>query len=122
MPITEAARRKRHATIGASEVAAILGRSPFATAKDVYLSKRFDLYGVTTEEYYASAEKTETEAQRIGNALENVLLAMCAEDLGVKIVRNHRRRRGIFTASLDAQIKGKKEHIEATDIRVSLWA
>ena len=113
MPITEAQRRKRHCTLGASEVAAIMGMSPFATAKDIFNAKRFDLYGVSAEDYYAKAESETTEAQELGNALEDVVIEICARQLGVKVLKNVRRRRGLFTASIDAQIRQKPEHIEA---------
>lgn len=75
MPID---KTNRHAFIGASETAAILGLSPYMSASDVYWHK------VAPE---ADNDKP-TEAMQTGNRLESALLDYASERTGIKLIPN----------------------------------
>lgn len=81
----------RRATIGASEVAAALGRSPWMTANELYYRK-----------VAPPADDPPNTDQEIGLLMEPVLLAWCERKLGKKITRNATSRsRGIISATPD---------------------
>ena len=98
------ARRKRY--LGASDVPAVLGVSPFKTAADVYYSK--------TSVFEASNEKV-PDAIRSGNLLEVSVLDY-AEGLLGKIKRNQFRVHPELkwaSATMDAVLVDKDEGVEA---------
>jgi len=66
----ELERRKHH--LGASDMAAVLGISPFATAYDVWAEKTGRIEG-----------KAETEAMRLGKRFEPAILDEAEERLGI---------------------------------------
>jgi len=79
LPITEAQRKQRRKFIGSSDMAAILGVSPWATAYDVYLEKTGKLQ-----------EREPSEAMMAGTFLEEGILLYAESQLG-KIARNQFR-------------------------------
>lgn len=102
MPITEKQRIRRRKYIGSSDMAAILGLSPYKTALDVWLEKtgRIDSYNPN-------------EAMILGSAIENVLIDLTAERLGMKFRKNQFRVCGIMAASHDAISENGNAGIEA---------
>jgi putative phage-type endonuclease len=105
MPITEKQRARRGAHVGASDVAPILGLSPWKTAYDVWLEK--------TGKVEAPASRG--EAGEIGNMVENGLLDWGAGELGVKIIKNQARvhEGRVLSATHDALVIKKPEGLEA---------
>ena len=105
MPITPQQKENRRKHIGASEVAAVLGLSPYRTPYDVWLEKTGKI--TDTDE--------ETEAAGLGNMIEGPLLDWGAAELGVTIIKNQQRVHpgGVLMASHDSLITGKAESIEA---------
>lgn len=101
--------------LGASEAAAVLGLSPFASPADIYYRKTTD----------ADDEKP-TAAMESGSRLEPVILDWAEEFLGVKLDRNLPsvidRRTGILLATPDASIPAANSGVEAkrTSLR-DLW-
>lgn len=71
MPISAEEREARRASVGASDVAAIMGLSPFANAHDIYLQKV-----IGTDEGGGS------EAQNLGNDCEPMLVIWADEQIG----------------------------------------
>ena len=97
-------RRKRY--LGASDVPAVLGVSPFKTAADVYYAK--------TSEFEASNEKV-PDAIRSGNLLEVSVLDFAQEQLG-KLKRNQFRVHPELkwaSATMDGVLVSKNEGVEA---------
>ena len=92
LTLQEKERRLKH--IGASEVSALFGLSPWRTAYDVYLEK--------TGKLESSDEMN--EAMALGHAMEGHLLRWAAQSEGVKIVRNQFRVHagGVLSATHDA--------------------
>ena len=74
--ITEKQQTDRTRGIGSSDVPTILGLNTWATAHDLWLFKTGQVPGVT-----------ENEAMRIGTVLEEGVLQLAADRLGVKIVK-----------------------------------
>jgi len=73
MPITEQQREKRKTRLGSSDMAAVLGVSPFATAHDIYLEKTDKL----------EPEKKEPETYKYaGNVFEKGILDDAERILG----------------------------------------
>lgn len=98
MAITEKQREARAEGVGASECAAILGLSPFASAYDVWLEKT----GKVVRE-----ESEQTEAMEIGNAIEPTTAALAEKRLGCKLVKptgTYKAENGVMFANLDRQI------------------
>jgi len=98
------ARRKRY--LGASDVPAVLGVSPFKTAADVYYAK--------TSEFESSNEKV-PDAIRSGNLLEVSVLDFAQDKVG-KIKRNQFRVHPELkwaSATMDGVLVGKNEGVEA---------
>lgn len=80
MPITTIQKEQRKNYLGSSDIAALFGLSPFATAYDVYLEKTGKL----------DPAKQETDYQNLGNEFEPILLNRAERDIG-KILRNQFR-------------------------------
>jgi len=98
MAITEKQRDARAEGVGASECAAILGLSPFASAYDVWLEKT----GKVVRE-----ESEQTEAMEIGNAIEPTTAALAEKRLGCKLVKptgTYKADNGVMLANLDRQV------------------
>lgn len=88
-------RRKKH--IGASEVAALFGESPWLTPTDLYWSK------VSKE----IPEQNENASISMGNLTESLILDYASQDLGEPLLRNQFRVSkaedgGILSATYDA--------------------
>ena len=92
---THRARRKRY--LGASDVPAVLGVSPWKTARDVYYSKAAE---------FESKDKV-SKAIQSGILLEDAVIDFAAGELGVKVKRNQFRVHRTLkwaSATLDAVI------------------
>jgi putative phage-type endonuclease len=89
-------REARRRYIGSSDVPAILGMSPWATAADVWLAKTNDL------------PDKPNASMRMGTLLERPLLDYAAEDLGVPLARDlmlvETGEKPLFAANLDAAV------------------
>lgn len=93
----------RQQTLGASEVAAVLGQSPFETATDVYWRKVSPV-----------VETRSSEDQSIGSLMEPVILAWFASRTGKQVAPNRESKtRGILSATPDGIIAGANEGVEA---------
>jgi putative phage-type endonuclease len=96
--ITPEQRQLRRQYIGSSDVPAILGMSPWATAADVWLAKCNDL------------PDKPNASMRMGTLLERPLLDYAAEDLGVPLTRDlmlvETAEKPLFAANLDAAVLG----------------
>lgn len=68
----------RNSGIGASEAAAACGMSPYSTPAELYHRKRGEL-----------APVEETDAMRLGTALEPVIASEFQHRTGLKVIRNH---------------------------------
>ena len=98
--ITEAQRKIRATGIGASEMAAVMGLSRYMTPMDVYARK------VHPDKYHFE----ETEQQKIGNALESVVLDLFESRTGCKLARSprtffHQLTNAMLMAHLDAYVE-----------------
>jgi len=93
---------ERRNAIGASDVAAILGLNPYASAWDVWASKR----GIV-EDWEGN------EATDLGNRFERVILDIAEKDLG-KLSRNVRIKHPSLpvAATLDAKVDSTTEPVE----------
>jgi putative phage-type endonuclease len=107
MPITIKQRQKRPAYLGSSDLAVILGVSPYKmTPGDIYWSKK------------TPVESEPTEAMSVGNYLEDALLRCFCDETGNKIIRNQfrvafaGRGTGVFGANCDAIVQDKPEIVE----------
>lgn len=98
--------RKKH--LGASESAAVLGESPWATANDVYWRK------VCPE---AIDDEDPTDAMRAGTRLEPAILDFAQEELGVAIARGFPTlvdpKGVILCCTPDGKVEGRNEGVEA---------
>jgi len=103
MGITAKQLELRRKTLGSSDMAAVLGVSPFQTEHDIYLEKTQDLEPLV-----------QTDAMARGNYLERALLHYAADELGA-IIRNQRRivRGHRIAANIDAVVIETGEPIEA---------
>jgi len=79
MGITETQRLRRSENIGSSDMAAIMGLSPYASSYDVYLNKVYPTKGISSE------------AMDIGTHLEQGIINYCETKIG-KILPNQYRR------------------------------
>lgn len=107
MSLTGTHRRRRKKYIGASDVPAIIGVSPWKTASDVYYDK--------TAEFEDKEEKP-NKAIQAGVLLEDSVIDFAAQSLGVKVKRNQFRVHSEHkwaSSTLDAMIVGSNEAIEA---------
>lgn len=104
MPITELQRYRRQKHIGASDMPAIMGLSPWRTPYDVWLEKT----GQVEPQY-------ESEAMGIGNMLEDGLLDWASARLEMPITKNQYRvhENTILSASHDALVNGSPIGLEA---------
>lgn len=110
MPITQAQRDQRRHYIGSSDMAAILGVSPWATAHDVWLEKTGKLQ-----------EREPTEAMMAGTFLEEGILLYAESQLG-KIQRNQFRTypEAHLGAHIDALAMDRgEEPIEAKKVELT---
>lgn len=107
MSLTGKHRLRRRKYIGASDVPAIIGVSPWKTASDVYYDK-------TAE--FEDTKDTVNKAIQAGILLEDSVIDFAAQSLGVKVKRNqfrvHKEHKWA-SATLDALIVGTNEAIEA---------
>ncbi|MCP5109945.1 MAG: hypothetical protein GY953_03825, partial [bacterium] len=71
MPITEKQRQARRTALGSSDIPAILGVSPWAAPKDIWLEKVKD-----------AAPREANEWMEQGNLLEDAVLDWAATKLG----------------------------------------
>lgn len=103
MALSAAHQKRRRRYLGASEVPAILGISPYANAADIYHQKTGDL------DSWEGNAATET-----GNLLEDALIRWASRKLDVKVRRNQWRVHGnkIHAATLDAAIIDRREGLE----------
>lgn len=103
MPITEEQRQLRKQYIGSSDVAAIMGFSPFANAADIYWQKVGD------------ASQPESEAMALGTRLETAILDDFEQEIGRRLLRNVFQDKGILCANHDAIVDARpyKEGVEA---------
>ena len=106
MPLTTEQLAIRKTRISASEVAVLLGLSPWKTPADLWLEKTQDI-----------APLEENEAMELGNEFESPLIDWCAKSLGVLPDRElgtviHPQHEWLC-ATPDAGIAGRKQGIEA---------
>lgn len=101
MPITERQREQMTKHIGASNAAACLGLSRWATPADMYW---YFTEGVTTQAGVAA---------EIGNTLEPSILDDFERTTGLKITRNQRRVKDIFRATHDALVVDQPIAVQA---------
>lgn len=92
MPITEKQRLRRRNYIGSSDAASILGMNKYSNAKNVWITKRYEI----------ETGRTNENMER-GNYFESALLEFAASETGLLIAKNQFRAKGIFAANLDAQ-------------------
>lgn len=107
MALTAEQRETRKKHIGSSDVAAILGLSPWRSACDVWLEKTGRLVD----------EKDPNAAMVVGTRVEPVLLDWLQEEIGRPVLRDTQftHANGIMLASLDGLIEcgDYDEHAEA---------
>ena len=95
--------QRRKAGIGGSDVAALLGVSPWKTPLDVY----YDKIG-------AEKDEPETEAMRIGTELEDYVARSYERETGLKVVRfNTLLQKGHSIGNLDRIVIPEGEKIAA---------
>lgn len=104
MPLTTAQRKARGQRIGSSDVAAILGLSPWQTAADVLLLKR----GLVEPEATPKYDRHGTEDHKlIGTYTEDTIAALAQKCLGVRLVRapeGYVHTSGVLIAHPDRQV------------------
>ena len=104
MGMSEKHRKRRQKYLGASEIASVLGVNNYQNAYDLWLEKTGQVAGFEGN-----------EATDAGNRLERALLDWAAEQLNVKVRANQWRVHDnkIHAATLDAEVLGKPEALEA---------
>lgn len=105
--LTEEQREQRKSCLGSSDMAAVLGLSPFRNAADVYLEKTGKL-----------EEQKETAVMKRGNYLEPAILNF-AEDVLGNLSRNvfYKAPDGLPMASnVDAMVNETKNPVEAKSV------
>lgn len=108
--ITERQRAQRKRWIGASDVPAIMGLSPYKSAYDVWLEKTDKLEN----------EPEETESMRLGNDLESAIAAMAERKIGKRLVRptsTYVASNGIMAANLDRQVERAAKGVDNVEIK-----
>jgi putative phage-type endonuclease len=105
MALSESALERRKNHVGASEVAAVMGLSPWKTAHDLWLEKTDKL----------EEKPLENESMGIGSMVEDGLLDWSAAEIGKKILKNQFRVHdgGIISATHDALVVGEPVGVEA---------
>jgi len=108
MGITDRQREQRKHNIGASDIPAILGISPWRSAWDVAAEKR----GLIES-------PAENEAMKRGNYLETAILDYAQDQIGEPLIRNQRRvcPELHLAASCDALVKSTGIPVEAKSSR-----
>ena len=104
MPISDEQRAARRKYIGSSDVAAILGKDPWRTAADVYISKVEEL------------EDRPNEAMVAGTKLERTVVEWAADKLGAVLIPDQFRvspKNELMSANHDALVKDKPWGVEA---------
>lgn len=112
MAITAKQRQARNMGVGASECASILGLDPWRTPYDLWLLK--------TERGEESGEENETEAQEIGNAIEDTTSQLAERRLGCRLVKpksTYKAPNGIMFANLDRQVNEAKRGAENCELK-----
>jgi len=109
MPITQHQKQQRKKAIGASDVPAILGLSPYRTAYDVWLDKTGQI-----------PDQEETDAMRRGNYLERAILDYAEDQIGEQLIRNQRRvcTELNLAANCDALVKSSNVPVQAKSSRM----
>lgn len=109
MKIDEEFLRARQTGIGGSDVAAILGLSPFRTPLQVYLEKLGQL-----------PSEPDNSRTKAGRVMEQVIAAMYAERQGVKLRRCNRTLRhpkyDWLIAHIDRDIVGQAKAVEIKNV------
>jgi len=104
--LTTEQREIRRKYVGSSDIAAILGMSPWRTAYDVWLDKTGKLL-----------DQNSNDSQAMGTRLEPVILDWAQDQIGKPIIRDTQfiSSNGIMIASLDGLIEygDHDEHAEA---------
>lgn len=109
--ITEKQREIRNRCIGSSDAPIILGLSPWATSYDLWLQKT----GV-------APRTEENSAMRLGTILEEPLLKLAGEKLGVKIVRPSSSfvgHKNFLRANIDGMIGSARRGSEIVEIKTT---
>ncbi len=111
MPITEKQLERRKMSIGSSDMAPILGLSPWANAHDVFLGKTAAL-----------EPRKETMVMNRGHRFETGVLDFARDELG-PLISNQLRTLPEFHlhANLDAQVMATKEPVEAKTIGIDYY-
>lgn len=101
--LTNEQRELRKKLIGASDIPAILGLSPWRSAADVWLEKTGRM-----------EEQKPTEAMEVGTRLEPIILDWAQDQIGVPVVRDTQfvHPNGVMVASLDGLVT-PDQHVEA---------
>ena len=109
MPITEKQRANRRKYIGSSDMAAVLGRDPYATAYDVWLHKTGKLSDEDEDAFF-----TANPAALDGIRFEGGVILYAEDELG-KIRRNQRRLAPeiYLAANVDGLVMESGEPVEA---------
>lgn len=102
MSLTAERLQERKSGLGGSDIAAVLGLSPYKTPLDVYLEKT----GQREPDDISSVAAVEW-----GNRLEDVVAEKFADDTGLQVRRNNRllvhREHPFLLANIDRQVVGK---------------
>lgn len=108
MPITQEQREQRKHFLGSSDMAAVLGVSPWKTGYDVWLEKTGRLVDVEVEE---------NPAMKAGNVFENGVLDAAEERYG-HLLRNHRAvcPGTHIAANIDAVVEADRVPVEAKTV------
>lgn len=106
MPITEYQKENRKNYIGSSDAPALVGVSPFRSAKDVYYEK---IGQINMDDVSPKNEN----AMLVGTYCEDAVLRWFSEKMGFSIVRNQHRvhENKISAANIDALIKEKPDQL-----------
>lgn len=105
-------RQRRRNHLGASDSAALLGLSPWATPTSLFWEKRADLLGDLDPE----VGETSTAAIEAGNVLERSVLDWAEADLGCSLLRQAfvvSTQQPIFSTTFDALVPGRPFAVEA---------
>lgn len=110
-------RPDRSTYIGGSDIAAILGVSPWRTRLDCYLSKIEPLEIAAEEE---SDENRQIVLKR-GKRLEPYVLSMLAEQEGLNILYQNRRHQHPEFAFMMAEIDAETDDTRNVEIKTANW-
>ena len=102
---TDVGSLDRTTYIGSSDIAAVLGLSPWRTPLDVFFEKMGEI---------RPPDPDREKLFRRGKRLEPVILDMLADELGIQITARGRRYRSAAHRFLAAEIDGEYEHAGET--------